>query len=39
MPPFFIELGNELIIVHLGCVILGPSNGAKTEITALCRWG
>lgn len=30
MPPFFIELGNELIIVHLGCVILDPSNGAKT---------
>lgn len=30
MPPFFIELGDELIIVYWDCVILGPSNVAKT---------
>lgn len=24
MPPFFIELGNELIIVYWGCLILAP---------------
>lgn len=27
--PFFFELGNELIIVYRGSVILDPSNGAK----------
>lgn len=27
MPPFFIELGDELVIVYRGCVILGLRNG------------